>query len=85
MESTDPVLFDGKIFLTSQSRDGELIELSGSSTTSKWKSRNMRMQFNPGVVIGDYLYGADGSIGNGNSVRCINMKTGETDESFGGK
>ena len=79
VNAADPVLFDGKIFLTSQSRDGELIELSGSSTTSKWKSRNMRMQFNPGVVIGDYLYGADGSIGNGNSVRCINMKTGETE------
>jgi len=79
VNAADPVLFDGKIFLTSNTRDGELIELSGSSTTSKWKSRNMRMHFNPGVVIGDYLYGADGSIGNGNSVRCINMKTGETE------
>ena len=72
-------MYDGKIFLTSNSRDGELIELNGTSTRSKWKNRNMRIHFNPGVVIGDYFYGADGRIERGNTVRCINMKTGETE------
>jgi len=79
VNAADPVLYDGKIFLTSNSRDGELIELQGSSTQSKWKNRNMRIHFNPGVVIGDYFYGADGRIERGNTVRCINMKTGETE------
>ena len=79
VNAADPVLYDGKIFLTSNSRDGELIELSGTSTRSKWKNRNMRIHFNPGVVIGDYFYGADGRVERGNTVRCINMKTGETE------
>ena len=79
VNAADPVLYDGKIFLTSNSRDGELIELNGTSTRSKWKNRNMRIHFNPGVVIGDYFYGADGRIERGNTVRCINMKTGETE------
>ena len=38
----------------------------------------MRIHFNAGVIIGDYLYGADGRIEKGKTVRCINMKTGET-------
>jgi outer membrane protein assembly factor BamB len=79
VNAADPVLYNGKIFLTSNSRDGELIELSGTSTRSKWKNRNMRIHFNPGVVIGDYFYGADGRVTRGNTVRCINMKTGETE------
>ena len=79
VNAADPVLYNGKIFLTSNSRDGELIELNGTSTRSKWKNRNMRIHFNAGVVIGDYFYGADGRIERGNTVRCINMKTGETE------
>ena len=79
VNAADPVLYDGKIFLTSNTRDGELIELSGTSTSSKWKNRNMRIHFNPGVVIGDYFYGADGRVERGNTVRCINMKTGKTE------
>ncbi len=79
VNAADPVLYNGKIFLTSNSRDGELLELSSTSTRSKWKNRNMRMHFNAGVIIGDYLYGADGRIERGKTVRCINMKTGETE------
>ncbi len=79
VNAADPVLYNDKIFLTSNSRDGELFELRGNSTRSKWKNRNMRVHFNPGVVIGDYLYGADGRIERGSTVRCINMKTGETE------
>ena len=30
-------------------------------------------------MIGDYFYGADGRVTRGNTVRCINMKTGETE------
>ena len=78
INAADPVLYNGKIFLTSSSRDGELIELSGTSTSSQWKNRNMRTYLNAGVVIGDYLYGADGIINRGNMVRCINMQTGKT-------
>jgi hypothetical protein len=70
-------LYNGKIFLTSSSRDGELIELSGTRTSSQWKNRNMRTYLNAGVVIGDYLYGADSTTTRGNKVRCINMETGE--------
>ena len=79
INAADPVLYHGKIFLTSTSRDGELIELSGTSTSSKWKNRNMRTYLNAGVVIGDYLYGADGTTNRGNTVRCINMETGKTE------
>jgi len=56
-----------------------LIELRGTSTRSIWKNRNMRIHFNAGVVIGNYFYGADGRVERGNTVRCINMKTGETE------
>ena len=79
INAADPVLYNGKIFLTSTSRDGELIELSGTSTSSKWKNRNMRTYLNAGVVIGDYLYGADGTTWGDNTVRCINMETGVTE------
>ncbi len=63
VNAADPVLYNGKIFLTSNSRDGELIELNGTSTRSKWKNRNMRIHFNAGVVIGD---GSD--LGGGASI-----------------
>ena len=79
INAADPVLYNGKIFLTSSSNDGELIELSGTSTSSQWKNRNMRTYLNAGVVIGDYLYGADSTTNRGNKVRCINMETGETE------
>ncbi|MED5454097.1 MAG: PQQ-binding-like beta-propeller repeat protein [Verrucomicrobiota bacterium] len=79
VNAADPVLYNDKIFLTSNSRDGELIELRDTSTRSKWKNRNMRMHFNAGVIVGDYLYGADGRIERGKTIRCINMKTGETE------
>ena len=79
INAADPVLYNGKIFLTSSSRDGELIELSGTSTSSQWRNGNMRTYLNAGVVIGNYLYGADGTTNRGNKVRCINMETGETE------
>ena len=76
INAADPVLYNGKIFLTTTSLIGcELIELSGTSTSSKWKNRNMRIYFNAGVVIGDYLYGGSSPH---SAVRCINMETGET-------
>jgi len=77
INAADPVLYNGKIFLSSSSFNPgcELIELSGTSTSSKWKNHNMRIYFNAGVVIGDYLYG--GSTPH-SAVRCINMETGET-------
>ena len=79
VNAADPIVYDGKFFITSNSRDGELFELRGSSTRSKWRNRNMRIHFNPGVVVGEYFYGADGRIERGNTVRCINMETGDTE------
>ncbi|MDP6525777.1 MAG: hypothetical protein QGH15_16290, partial [Kiritimatiellia bacterium] len=58
---------------------GELIELSGNSAEAEWWTPDMGIHFNPGVVIGDYFYGADGRVERGKTVRCINMKTGETE------
>ena len=79
VNAADPVLYNGKIFLTSNTYGGELIELSGNSADEVWWNPDMGIHFNPGVVIGDYFYGADGRVERGNTVRCINMKTGETE------
>jgi len=79
VNAADPVLYNGKIFLTSNTYGGELIELSGNSADAVWWNSDMGIHFNPGVVVGDYFYGADGRVERGKTVRCINMETGETE------
>ena len=79
--AADPVLYNGNIFLTTNSKDGEMIQLrsSGSSVKTLWRNRDMSIHFNPPVVVGDYLYGFDGRVNNSDDLRCINLKTGDTE------
>jgi outer membrane protein assembly factor BamB len=41
-----------------------------------WKSKVLRTQLNPGVLVGKYIYGVDGDTTDKATLKCIEAETG---------
>ncbi|MCB9952181.1 MAG: PQQ-like beta-propeller repeat protein [Planctomycetaceae bacterium] len=80
VNAADPHLVDGGIFLSSgYSKGTTFIELpvTGPEPSAAWRSRNLRNQMSPGVVIGGHIYATDGDAGTTPTFRCLDVKTGD--------
>jgi outer membrane protein assembly factor BamB len=42
-----------------------------------WKSRVLRTQLNPGVLVDKHVYGPDGDTGDKAPLKCIDVETGK--------
>lgn len=73
----DPVLFDGKLFITSGwDRGGALLDLSGVAAKPLWETRHLASQLSSPVYLDGHLYGVHGNTPNG-ELRCIDARTGD--------
>jgi outer membrane protein assembly factor BamB len=72
VNAADPIISDGKVFISSGYNRGCSLIKIGETPETLWENRNMRNQFSSSVLLGGYLYGFDES-----TLRCISFETGD--------
>lgn len=75
--AADPVLLDGKLFITSGWERGcALLDLSGVLVRSLWENKSLSSQLSSPVYLDGHLYGIDSNTPNG-QIRCLDAARGE--------
>ena len=89
VNAADPHLVSDGILLSSGYGKGATLLKVGDSAEAPsevWRSRELRNQMSPGVVIDGYIYAVDGDAGTEPSLKCLKVATGEvqwTEEGLG--
>ncbi len=78
VNAADPISLGNHRLLVSSSIGTSLLDLSSGKPIEKWKQRNLRWYFNPGVVIGEYVYSIHGTTHRPTELLCTELKTGKT-------
>jgi outer membrane protein assembly factor BamB len=78
----DPVLFDGKVFVSSSETDrrGRVLDITGSEPQLLWENHDMANHISASIYIDGYLYGVDGDYFleiNRCTLRCLDAESGE--------
>ncbi|HEX7898435.1 MAG TPA: PQQ-binding-like beta-propeller repeat protein [Planctomycetota bacterium] len=75
--AADPVLFDGKLFITSGWDKGcALLKLENQRLSSLWQNTEIRSQIASPVHLDGRLFGIDDNTPNG-QLKCLDAKTGK--------
>jgi outer membrane protein assembly factor BamB len=75
--AADPVVFDGKIFISSGwDRGCALLSLAGDRLSQVWQNTELRSQIASPVYLDGHLYGIDDNTPNG-QLRCLDAATGK--------
>lgn len=79
VNAADPILKDDLVFISSGYQKGAALFRPKSSATPEilWQSKVLRTQLNPGVLVGDHVYGVDGDTVEKAALKCIELKTGQ--------
>jgi outer membrane protein assembly factor BamB len=83
VNAADPLIFDQKIFISTNYRKGSLLaDISGSAPKEIWKYRDiLSSHFSSFIYYKGYIYGVDGSSGGTpgsfGAFQCIDAQTGE--------
>ena len=78
VNAADPISLGNHQLLVSSSTGTSLLDLSSGKPLEKWKQRNLRWYFNPGVVIREYIYSIHGTTHRPTELVCTELKTGKT-------
>jgi len=78
----DPVLFDGKVFISSSETDsrGAVLDISGAEPSLVWENHEMANHISSSIYLDGYLYGVDGDYHSNIkkcTLRCIKAESGE--------
>ena len=64
VNASDPIVSGDRVFISSGYGKGcVLLDVSGAEPKELWKSRVVRTQMNPCVLVNGFLYGTDGDEG----------------------
>jgi outer membrane protein assembly factor BamB len=78
VNAADPIVRGDKIFISS-STGSALLQARSNEVTVIWNKPNfMRNYFNPSVLLGDFLYGIDGTTHRPTALACVDFNTGES-------
>jgi len=80
VNAADPIISDGKIFISSGYNRGCALIKIGRTPETLWENKNMRNRFSSCVLLNGYLYGIDGF--DKPTLRCISFETGEVQWSY---
>jgi outer membrane protein assembly factor BamB len=75
--ATDPLVYGGRIFLSSHSQPGLLLKILDGRPEVVWRSEDTRVHMNAGVLFQDYMYVFHGSAGKPGDLRCLDLRSGE--------
>jgi len=78
VNAADPIPVEDRVFIsTGYGKGAALINPKGDGEPEViWKSKVLRTQLNPGILLGKYIYGEDGDTGDKGSLKCIEAETG---------
>jgi outer membrane protein assembly factor BamB len=77
VNAADPIVRGDKIFISSATGSA-LLQVRSNQVTAVWNKPNfMRNYFNPSVLLGDSLYGIDGTTHRPTALACVDFNTGE--------
>ena len=79
--AADPVLFDGRVFISSSETDsrGAVLDIGGDEPQLLWETPEMANHFSSAVYLDGYLYGVHGDYHLGIkrcTLRCLDAETG---------
>jgi outer membrane protein assembly factor BamB len=80
VNAADPQITPQGILLSSgYSKGSTLLQVgaAGNSPEAVWRSRDLRNQMSPGVVLNGHLYAIDGDAGSATSLRCLRVEDGQ--------
>ena len=78
MNIPDPIVFDGKVFIsTGYGKGCALIDISSPEAILVWENKNMRTQCSSSLLLDGYVYGIDGNRGPNNELRCLELASGK--------
>ena len=78
VNAADPIVSGDQVFISSGYGKGSaLLRIEGSTAEEVWKSKVLRTQMNPAVLIDGYLYGLDGNAGPQAVLKCVEFATGK--------
>ncbi len=84
INAMDPLVYGGRIFLSSHSQPGLMLKLLDGRPEVMWRSEDTLVHFNSGVLFQDYLYVFSGSAGKTGDLRCLDLRNGEVKWKQGG-
>jgi outer membrane protein assembly factor BamB len=78
VNAADPIPVGDRIFVSSGYGKGAALfkPVAGEEPQVIWKSKVLRTQLNPPVLVGNYLYGADGDTADKAPLKCVEAETG---------
>lgn len=87
VNAADP-LVSGRHIVLSSSSGTVMLEAGGGPKEPRlvWEQKDLKWYFNPGVLIGDYLYSLHGTTHRPTELTCSDFRSGETvwaEEGFG--
>ncbi len=80
VNAADPIVTDGKIFISSgYGRGCSLIDISSGKPVKVWETKDLANHFGTSVLYKGYIYGPHGNTKRRTSgLSCIDIKTGKT-------
>jgi outer membrane protein assembly factor BamB len=77
VNAADPIVAGRRVFISSgYGKGAALIEPGDGEPKTLWKSRELRTQINPAVLIDGFLYGVHGDTTDVAALRCLELATG---------
>ncbi len=85
VNAADPIPWGERIFLSSGYGKGTaLLDLSSGEPKQLWRTRDLRNQMSPGILVDGHVYAVDGDAGNDPELKCVAFDTGKVAWSEGG-
>ena len=84
VNAADPVVVGDRLLITSSAGAALLEPGEADEAEVKWKNKDLRCYFNPGVVHQGHVYAIHGTTHGPTELVCIEVESGETKWSKGG-
>ncbi len=74
---TDPLVQDGRIFISSFSRGCALLSVADGKPGVLYDTKILHNHLSPGILLGEYLFAFNGEAKQQTDFRCLHLPTGE--------
>jgi outer membrane protein assembly factor BamB len=77
VNAADPIAQGDLVFIcTGYGKGGAMLKTGAGQPQELWKTKALRTQMNPAVLVGGHLYGVDGDTTSPASLKCLEFATG---------
>ncbi len=78
VNAADPIPYEDKVFVSTGYGKGAVLfkPVANAEPEVIWKSKILRTQLSPAVVVGKFIYGVDGDTTEKAALKCIEAETG---------